>query len=198
MLHAALTQPACLAQREMGSFVEARGAEPGRLTCCSESGALRAQIYTLLEDYDEAITVYADALQQSPENADVLTTLGLLYLRWVRGPGRGRDTGVGRDGDVRTEAEHCVGAGVLVTLGVLYLRCAGLGEGWARKRAEAGRLRALTCTPRLVVALEGSCGTRGDADDVGAGTHMRAHGGSARVRRPQAVHLPHGDPCACM
>lgn len=39
------------------------------------------KVYTLLEDYDAAISVYGDALQCSPENSDILTTLGLLYLR---------------------------------------------------------------------------------------------------------------------
>lgn len=44
--------------------------------------ASAAQIYTLLDDYPAAINVYMDALQHSPENTEVLTTLGLLFLRW--------------------------------------------------------------------------------------------------------------------
>ncbi|KAJ9508090.1 hypothetical protein QJQ45_021437 [Haematococcus lacustris] len=44
--------------------------------CCS-----CPQVYTLLEDFQAAIDVYGEALQHSPENAEALTTLGLLYLR---------------------------------------------------------------------------------------------------------------------
>uniref|UniRef100_A0A7S2QUY1 Uncharacterized protein n=1 Tax=Chlamydomonas chlamydogama TaxID=225041 RepID=A0A7S2QUY1_9CHLO len=39
------------------------------------------KIYTLLDNYPEAIKVYMDALEHSPENTEVLTTLGLLFLR---------------------------------------------------------------------------------------------------------------------
>ena len=39
------------------------------------------KVYTLQEDYDKAIEVYLDALEFSPENPEILTTLGLLYLR---------------------------------------------------------------------------------------------------------------------
>lgn len=39
------------------------------------------QVYTLLDNYPAAIDVYGEALEHSPENAEVLTTLGLLYLR---------------------------------------------------------------------------------------------------------------------
>ncbi|KAL6765320.1 Bardet-Biedl syndrome protein 4 [Haematococcus lacustris] len=39
------------------------------------------KVYTLLEDFQAAIDVYGEALQHSPENAEALTTLGLLYLR---------------------------------------------------------------------------------------------------------------------
>lgn len=43
--------------------------------------SLRCQIYTLLEDHQAAINVYMDCLEHSPENTEVLTTLGLLFLR---------------------------------------------------------------------------------------------------------------------
>jgi len=39
------------------------------------------KVYTLLDDYGAAINVYGEALEHSPENAEVLTTLGLLFLR---------------------------------------------------------------------------------------------------------------------
>ncbi|MEW5315332.1 MAG: hypothetical protein WDW38_006772 [Sanguina aurantia] len=39
------------------------------------------KVYTLMDDYATAIEVYAEALEHSPENSDILTTLGLLYLR---------------------------------------------------------------------------------------------------------------------
>lgn len=34
-----------------------------------------------MHDYNSAIEVYGEALQHSPENTEVLTTLGILYLR---------------------------------------------------------------------------------------------------------------------
>ena len=39
------------------------------------------KVYTLQEDYAKATEVYLDALEFSPENPEILTTLGLLYLR---------------------------------------------------------------------------------------------------------------------
>eukprot|EP01046_Picozoa_sp_COSAG06_P051687 COSAG06_NODE_8492_length_2152_cov_1.500244_1_plen_382_part_10 len=39
------------------------------------------KVYTLQEDYQSAIDVYQEALEFSPENAEILTTIGLLYLR---------------------------------------------------------------------------------------------------------------------
>lgn len=39
------------------------------------------QVHLLLEDYQSAIDVYGEALQHSPENSEILTTLGILYLR---------------------------------------------------------------------------------------------------------------------
>jgi Bardet-Biedl syndrome 4 protein len=39
------------------------------------------KVYTLQEDYQAAIEVYQEALEFSPENATILTTIGLLYLR---------------------------------------------------------------------------------------------------------------------
>merc|ERR1712093_581500 len=38
-------------------------------------------VYALQEDYKSAIDVYTEALEFSAENAEVLTTLGILYLR---------------------------------------------------------------------------------------------------------------------
>mmetsp|Transcript_31597 Transcript_31597/g.102986 ORF Transcript_31597/g.102986 Transcript_31597/m.102986 type:complete len:413 (+) Transcript_31597:163-1401(+) len=39
------------------------------------------KLYTLQENYKAAIEVYLEALEFSPENPDILTTIGLLYLR---------------------------------------------------------------------------------------------------------------------
>lgn len=39
------------------------------------------QIFTQQEDYKSAIDVYLEALEFSPENPEILTTIGLLYLR---------------------------------------------------------------------------------------------------------------------
>lgn len=39
------------------------------------------KVYTLLDDYQTAIMTYMEALEHSPENAEILTTLGLLFLR---------------------------------------------------------------------------------------------------------------------
>jgi len=39
------------------------------------------KVYTLQENYEAAIEVYLEALEFSPENPDILTTVGLLYLR---------------------------------------------------------------------------------------------------------------------
>jgi len=39
------------------------------------------KVYALQEDYKSAIDVYTEALEFSPENAELLTTLGILYLR---------------------------------------------------------------------------------------------------------------------
>ena len=39
------------------------------------------KVYTLQENYKAAIDVYLEALEFSPENPNILTTLGLLYLR---------------------------------------------------------------------------------------------------------------------
>lgn len=39
------------------------------------------KIYTLQEDYKKAIDTYVEALEFSPDNAEILTTIGLLYLR---------------------------------------------------------------------------------------------------------------------
>eukprot|EP00736_Rhodelphis_marinus_P012995 Rmarinus@m.5854 len=39
------------------------------------------KVYTLQENYKQAIEVYLEALEFSPENPEILTTVGLLYLR---------------------------------------------------------------------------------------------------------------------
>lgn len=39
------------------------------------------KVYTLQEQYEAAIEVYLEALEFSPENPEILTTVGLLYLR---------------------------------------------------------------------------------------------------------------------
>ena len=40
-----------------------------------------AKVYTLQENYKAASEVYLESLQVSPDNPEVLTTIGLLYLR---------------------------------------------------------------------------------------------------------------------
>jgi len=39
------------------------------------------KVFAVQEDYKSAIDVYTEALEFSPENAELLTTLGILYLR---------------------------------------------------------------------------------------------------------------------
>lgn len=39
------------------------------------------KVFTLQEDYKKAIEIYIEALEFSPDNAEILTTIGLLYLR---------------------------------------------------------------------------------------------------------------------
>lgn len=39
------------------------------------------EVYARKEDYRSAIDTYLEALEFSPENPELLTTLGLLYLR---------------------------------------------------------------------------------------------------------------------
>lgn len=39
------------------------------------------QVFTIQERYKEAIEVYIEALEFSPDNPEFLTTIGLLYLR---------------------------------------------------------------------------------------------------------------------
>eukprot|EP00242_Pyramimonas_sp_CCMP2087_P014638 CAMPEP_0198199372 /NCGR_PEP_ID=MMETSP1445-20131203/2685_1 /TAXON_ID=36898 /ORGANISM="Pyramimonas sp., Strain CCMP2087" /LENGTH=413 /DNA_ID=CAMNT_0043869203 /DNA_START=382 /DNA_END=1623 /DNA_ORIENTATION=- len=39
------------------------------------------KVFSLQEDYKSAIEVYLEALEFSPDNPDILTTIGLLYLR---------------------------------------------------------------------------------------------------------------------
>lgn len=54
------------------------------LTRTHANGAVRCdamQVYTIQERYKDAIEVYCDALDFSPENPEFLTTIGLLYLR---------------------------------------------------------------------------------------------------------------------
>ena len=40
-----------------------------------------SKVYALQTDYSAAVAVCLEALQFSPDNAEVLTTVGLLYLR---------------------------------------------------------------------------------------------------------------------
>ncbi|GLC34848.1 Bardet-Biedl syndrome 4 protein [Pleodorina starrii] len=39
------------------------------------------KVYSMMDDYAQAINVYMEALEHSPENPEILTTLGLLFLR---------------------------------------------------------------------------------------------------------------------
>jgi hypothetical protein len=43
------------------------------------------KVFAAREELDSAIATYCDALGHSPENPELLTNLGLLYLRWVLG-----------------------------------------------------------------------------------------------------------------
>ena len=38
-------------------------------------------MYTSLQSYDEAVQVYLEALEFSPDNPEILTMVGLMYLR---------------------------------------------------------------------------------------------------------------------
>ena len=40
-----------------------------------------ARVYTLTEDYTHAIEVYMEALELTPDNPDLLTSIGSLYIR---------------------------------------------------------------------------------------------------------------------
>jgi Bardet-Biedl syndrome 4 protein len=39
------------------------------------------KVYQLVHNYQGALQVYADGLNTYPENSDLLTTIGLLYIR---------------------------------------------------------------------------------------------------------------------
>lgn len=47
------------------------------LICCLQIGAL----YTEQGQVDQALNTYLEALEHSPENPDILTTLGITFLR---------------------------------------------------------------------------------------------------------------------
>jgi len=38
-------------------------------------------MYQIKQDYKSAIEIYIEALEFSPENSEILTTIGLLYIR---------------------------------------------------------------------------------------------------------------------
>ena len=39
------------------------------------------KVYQLVLNYQKALEVYADGLSTYPENSELLTTIGLLYIR---------------------------------------------------------------------------------------------------------------------
>lgn len=39
------------------------------------------RMYQIKQDYKSAIEVYLEGLEFSPENSEILTTIGLLYIR---------------------------------------------------------------------------------------------------------------------
>lgn len=39
------------------------------------------RMYQIKQDYKQAIDVYVEALEHSPDNSEILTTVGLLYIR---------------------------------------------------------------------------------------------------------------------
>ena len=42
---------------------------------------LLAKVYTITENYEKALEVHLEALEMSPENPDLLTSIGSLYIR---------------------------------------------------------------------------------------------------------------------
>lgn len=39
------------------------------------------KLYSAQQDYKSAIEVYLEGLEHSPENSELLTTIGLVYIR---------------------------------------------------------------------------------------------------------------------
>ena len=39
------------------------------------------RVYQLVQNYSEALEIYAEGLNTYPENPELLTTIGLLYIR---------------------------------------------------------------------------------------------------------------------
>lgn len=39
------------------------------------------KVYQLVKNYQDALEIYADGLNTYPENPELLTTIGLLYIR---------------------------------------------------------------------------------------------------------------------
>jgi Bardet-Biedl syndrome 4 protein len=48
---------------------------------CRCVGLKLGKVYQLQQDLKSALEVYREALEFSPENPDLLTTIGLIYLR---------------------------------------------------------------------------------------------------------------------
>jgi len=63
-------------ERAVESFQKANSVQPHDTTYMQ-----LGKVYTLQENYKAAIDVYLEALEFSPENPEILTTIGLLYLR---------------------------------------------------------------------------------------------------------------------
>lgn len=53
------------------------------LACEPQDGTFEqlAKVYGMQDKYEQAVDTYVDALKHSPENPELLTQLGLLYLR---------------------------------------------------------------------------------------------------------------------
>ena len=57
-------------------FIKAIDAEPHQVTLCAIG-----KLYANLERYEDALPMYTNALELSPENVDLLTTVGIMHLR---------------------------------------------------------------------------------------------------------------------
>ncbi len=72
----AYTHFAVFACRALDAFKRANAVQPHDATFLQ-----MGQLHAAANDYDAAIATYLEALELSPESSEILTTLGLLFLR---------------------------------------------------------------------------------------------------------------------